>query len=361
MEQVEGLVSVIIPTYNRAHLCKKAVESALSQTYQNIEVIVVDDGSTDNTRDVVSYLDSRVRYLSQKNSGVSAARNMGMQSARGEFIALLDSDDTWLPWKLQLQLNVLRALPSAGMVWTDLIAVHETGRELYASYLTHLYTAYKYFDRAKHFRAANYIATIWNDCPAAWADRKFYAGNIFTPMFLGNLVHTSTVLLRRSRQEAVGFFDTSLVRTGEDYDFHFRTSRMGDVAYIDVSSIRYRIGAPDQLTSSELGACIARNSLITITKMIACARDEIKLPHSLIRQRFARSHTWIAMEELFSDTRSARGHFLQSLRLDPFQAMVAAFFLLSLLPTRLLRTLRDIKRKFVRISLVRRYSVASQK
>jgi len=168
-------------------------------------------------------------------------------------------------------------------------------------------------------------------------------------MFFGNLVHTSTVLLRRSRQESVGLFDTSLVRTGEDYDFHFRTSRTGDVAYIDVSSIRYRIGAPDQLTSSELGAWIARSDLKTITKMIACASDEIKLPDSRIRQRFAQSHAWIAREELFSDTRSARWHYLQSLRLNPFQMRVAVFFLLSLLPTRVIHTLRDIKRKLVRV------------
>jgi glycosyltransferase involved in cell wall biosynthesis len=317
MKQVEGLVSVIIPTYNRAQLCKKAVESALFQTYRDIEVIVVDDGSTDDTREVISNLDSRVHYLSQKNSGVSAARNLGMQSARGEFIAFLDSDDTWLPWKLKLQVNLLRTLPNAGMVWTDMIAVDDRGSEQYSSYLTRLYSAYQQFDPATHLGMAKTIAVIWDDCPAAWADRKFYAGNIFTPMFLGNLVHTSTVLLRRGRQESVGFFDTSLVRTGEDYDFHFRTSRMGDVAYIDVSSIRYRIGAPDQLTSSELMVWIARNNLKTITKMIACARDEIKLPDSRIRQRFAQSHAWIAREELFSDTRSARWHFLQSLRLNP--------------------------------------------
>jgi|SRR6267378_4283950 len=173
MGQVEGLVSVIIPTYNRAQLCKEAVESALSQTYHDIEVIVVDDGSTDSTREVVSHLDSRVRYLSQKNSGVSAARNLGMQSARGEFIAFLDSDDTWLPWKLQLQVNVLRTLPSARMVWTDMIAVDETGSELYASYLTHMYSAYRHFDRETHFRVSKTIAAIWNECPATLINEKY--------------------------------------------------------------------------------------------------------------------------------------------------------------------------------------------
>ena len=94
---------------------------------------------------------------------------------------------------------------------------------------------------------------------------------------------------------------------------------------------------------------MARNDLKTITKMIAAARDEIKLPNSLIRQRLAQSHASIASEELLSDTRSAGWHYLQSLRLNPFQARVAAFYLLSLLPLRLLRTMRDIKRKLVRV------------
>jgi glycosyltransferase involved in cell wall biosynthesis len=349
MDQIQGLVSVLIPTYNRAQLCKKAVESVLSQTYHDIEVIVVDDGSSDDTREVVSSLDARVRYLYQKNSGVSAARNLGMQSARGEFLAFLDSDDAWLPWKLELQLNALRLFPSAGMVWTDMIAVDETGSELYTSYLALMYGAYKHFDPAIHFRVAESIEAIWDNCPAAWVGRKCYLGNIFTRMFFGNLVHTSTVLLRRSMQESVGYFDISLVRSGEDYDFHFRTSRIGDVAYIDVSSIRYRIGASDQLTSSDLSIWIARNDLKTITKMVSCARDEIPLPDSSIRKRFAHSYAWMASEELFQDTNSARRHFLESLRLNPFQMSVAAYCLLSFLPTRLLRILRDVKRRLVRL------------
>jgi glycosyltransferase involved in cell wall biosynthesis len=343
MEEIPGLVSVVIPTFNRAQLCKKAVESALSQTYREIEVIVVDDGSTDNTREIVSSLDPRVRFLCQKNSGVSAARNLGIQSARGEFIAFLDSDDTWLPWKLRLQVDVLRALSSAGMVWTDMIAVDEAGHELHDSYLTRMYSAYERFDRATYLGRAKPIAAIWSECPATLAKRTYCLGNIFTPMFFGNLVHTSTVLLRRSRQESVGLFDTSLERTGEDYDFHYRTSRFGDVAYIDVSSIRYRIGAPDQLTSVDLGAWMARNDLKTIIKMIGCARDEIRVSDSVIRKRIARAHAWIAREELFVDARSARGHYLKSLRLNPIQARVAVFCVLSLLPVRLLCALQSIK------------------
>src|SRR6266516_2486605 len=88
-----GLVSVVIPTFNRAAIVTRAIESALSQTYGNIEVIVVDDGSADDTRDIVASYGERVRYFYQNNAGVSAARNTALRNARGEFVAFLDSDD----------------------------------------------------------------------------------------------------------------------------------------------------------------------------------------------------------------------------------------------------------------------------
>lgn len=93
-----GLVSVIIPSYNRGYIVGKSIESVLAQSYRQIEVIVVDDGSTDNTREVVAGFDDRVRYFYKENGGVSTARNLGLRECRGEFIALLDSDDLWLPW-----------------------------------------------------------------------------------------------------------------------------------------------------------------------------------------------------------------------------------------------------------------------
>jgi glycosyltransferase involved in cell wall biosynthesis len=99
------LVSVIIPTYNRAYCLGATVDSALAQTHCEVEVLVVDDGSSDHTREFV--LDQyrhepRVRYLYQENTGVSGARNHGLRAAQGDFIAFLDSDDLWLPWKLEL-------------------------------------------------------------------------------------------------------------------------------------------------------------------------------------------------------------------------------------------------------------------
>jgi glycosyltransferase involved in cell wall biosynthesis len=94
---VPDMVSVVVPTYNRANVVRASIESVLRQSHANVEVVVVDDGSTDDTQRVVESYGAPVRYLYQANSGVSAARNLGFASARGEFIALLDSDDQFLP------------------------------------------------------------------------------------------------------------------------------------------------------------------------------------------------------------------------------------------------------------------------
>jgi glycosyltransferase involved in cell wall biosynthesis len=109
----EPLVSVVIPTYNRAHCVGEAIKSVLDQTYKNFEIIVVDDGSTDNTQEVLATFGDRIRVIRQENKGVSAARNAGIREARGEWLAFLDSDDLWLPDKLGIQIADLRRYPEA--------------------------------------------------------------------------------------------------------------------------------------------------------------------------------------------------------------------------------------------------------
>ena len=114
-------VSVIIPTYNRAHLVGRAIRSVLNQTYQDFEIIVVDDGSTDNTEEVVkSFNDPRIRYIRhEENKGAAAARNTGIKAAKGKFIAFQDSDDEWLPKKLEKQMEAFdNASPKVGVVYT---------------------------------------------------------------------------------------------------------------------------------------------------------------------------------------------------------------------------------------------------
>ncbi len=101
------LVSIVVPTYNRAGNITKTVDSILDQTYKNIELIIVDDGSTDNTQDVLKSYADRIQYIYQDNAGPSAARNKGIQEAQGEFIAFLDSDDLWKPEKIEKQVELL--------------------------------------------------------------------------------------------------------------------------------------------------------------------------------------------------------------------------------------------------------------
>jgi glycosyltransferase involved in cell wall biosynthesis len=338
-----GLVSIIVPTYNRAEMCKNTVKSALAQTYRMIEVIVVDDGSIDNTRELLDGLDQRVHYFRQENKGVSAARNLGLSQARGDFIAFLDSDDMWLPWKLECQLNVLDYFPSAGMVWTDMNAIDSEGNLMCDSYLERMYSSYAYFNREKHFQKKQQLGGIWDRCPVPMANVQCYAGNIYQWMFMGNLVHTSTVLLRRDRQKSVGCFNEDLLRSGEDYEYHLRTCREGEVAYIDTSSIYYRVGAPDQLTAPEYMIWMARNDLKTVTS--ALENDvPITLPKNMIRQRLAQCHAWVGMEEFVENRKSARSHFLISLKYILFQKRTLLFYIISFLPKPLLNLALWVKK-----------------
>lgn len=131
-----GLVSVIIPTYNRAAFIGASIRSVLEQTYSNLELIVVDDGSTDDTDSVVAaYSDPRFRYVRQPNRGRSNARNHALSLAKGKFITFLDSDDMYLPDKVQSQVNYLRSHPGTGMVYTSAHCVDDQGEMLPNKYL----------------------------------------------------------------------------------------------------------------------------------------------------------------------------------------------------------------------------------
>lgn len=110
------LVSVVIPTYNRAKVVERALKTAFDQTYRNLEIIVVDDGSTDDTEAALAPYQDRIRYYYQKNQGASAARNRAIQEARGKYIAFLDSDDEWLPAKVEKQVALLESRPDLSFV-----------------------------------------------------------------------------------------------------------------------------------------------------------------------------------------------------------------------------------------------------
>lgn len=126
-----SLVSVIIPAYNAERYLKEAVSSVLNQTYQNIEVILVNDGSVDKTEEIAQTfkkLDDRVRYISVKNGGVAAARNLGINQSKGEYVAFLDADDALMPENIAEKINLYLQKPEVGLVHTDMAIIDEMGK-----------------------------------------------------------------------------------------------------------------------------------------------------------------------------------------------------------------------------------------
>ena len=352
---IPGMVSVVIPTYNRAAIIRASIDSVLGQTYTNVEVIVVDDGSHDDTRAVVESFGAPVRYVYQANRGVSAARNLGFANARGEYIALLDSDDQFLPWKLEAQVRVLRGFPDVGMVWTDMMAVNEHGDVLEQKHLRTFYDAHRLARLEEVLNSVGPLGGIWPAAPETIANAPVYRGDLFSQMLLGNLVHTSTVVLRRERLRRVGGFDTALTHSGEDYEFHLRTCSHGPVAFIDGSSLRYRVGALDQLTAPHLGIYRARNNLTTVLRWLELGRERIRLPDPLLRFRLSQAYGWVGEAELeYGDRGVARENLWKSLRYGVLHNRAAVLLLFAILPPSALPGARRVKRGIRRVTQRRR-------
>lgn len=306
-----SLVSVVLPTYNRERFLGEAIAGALGQTWPHLEILVVDDGSTDGTRELVETLaaqDARIRYLPQANGGVSAARNRALELATGDYIAFLDSDDVWVPWKIEVQVKFLEARPDVGMVWTNMDAIHADGTPFQSSFLKSMYHAYRRLPTGSPFEQFQSLGKIIPDISEQFAHVPAAIGNIYSTMFFGNLVHTPTVVLRRDWAAQVGRFDTTMKRGGEDFKYHLATCRLGPVGFIDAPSIRYRIGAGDQLTVRENNLSFANAYLRTIRDEIALHGAEARLSRAEIRELFCQAHDWLASEH------QAHGNSLSAIR-----------------------------------------------
>lgn len=347
------LVSVVVPTFNREHLIGRTIESVLRQTYDAVEIVVVDDGSTDGTAETIARgygSDARVRYVRQENGGPASARNHGLREARGAYVALLDSDDTWAPWKLSLQVRCMERHPELGMTWTDMAMIDPAGNVVDPAYLRHMYRAYRWFRDEDLFAATFPLREIAPDLADIVGERPLRTGEIFSQMVMGNLVHTSTTVLRRDRVDRVGGFDESLRLSGEDYDFHLRTCREGPVGLVDVPAIRYQQGMPDRLTAPRYEIALAENNLRTIEPVVRRDRARIRLPARMLRRRFASAYASAGYARLeHGDARPALAHYLRSLREWPWQPRLAKQLFFAALPFGagivLRRALQRLKRR----------------
>ncbi|WP_437200772.1 glycosyltransferase family 2 protein [Planctomicrobium sp. SH664] len=320
MSSPSPMVSVITPTFNRAHFLEECLHSILRQTYPYLEAIVIDDGSTDGTRSLVEQMqqqDGRIRYVSQPNGGVSSARNTGLKHAQGEFIALLDSDDIWHPWKLEAQVAALQALPESGMVWTDMSAIDSRGQQLHDRYLRKMYGAYRKLGPQSLFADNAPSAAV--SIPGHNDKVTVRSGMIYSQMLFGNLVHTSTVLLRRERALAAGPFNERFRRGGEDYAFHLNTCRLGPVAFLDLPSIDYRIGCADQITANRKNQVeFATAFLETIQNQLSQHSEFIHLSRRDIHSILSDAYAWMGTELRYANQPlPALTQLLQAVRHQP--------------------------------------------
>ena len=200
------MVSVVIPTHNRGNLIERAVNSVIQQTYKALEIIVVSDGSTDNTDEVIQTLtrkDERIRYISYHPAkGGNVARNTGIQAAKYDYIAFLDDDDEWLPEKLEKQMKVFLKDSEIGLVYTGVKSIYLSENTSYLS------TSHLCGDLSKKILLNNYIGT------------------------------TSTVIVKKSALEKSGLFDINLTAM-QDYDLWIRICQNSKIGVVSEPCIHY--------------------------------------------------------------------------------------------------------------------------
>jgi glycosyltransferase involved in cell wall biosynthesis len=229
-------ISVIIPTYNRSHLIKDAVESVLSQTYQAFELIIIDDGSTDNTKEVLTEYGERLQYIYQENQGRSAARNHGINLAKGEYIAFLDSDDVWFPDKLARQVPILESAPD------NVVLVH----------------GYKCIVDKNLQAIPGWELKLRNLYTLAERREETYENYLHS-----NYIFTSTILVRKTAITEIGGYDTS-TQGVEDLDFYLRLLLVNyNFAFIsEPPLIKYRL----QVYEKHLDECLKLDNPVRIAK-----------------------------------------------------------------------------------------------
>lgn len=284
------LVSVIIPTYNRACIVSEAIDSVLSQTYANIEVFVVDDGSSDNTQEVLRPYGRRLQVVRQQNAGPAAARNRALERAQGEVITFLDSDDLWLPTYLKRQISVLQRAGNRVPCSLCNAWIETPGQKKITS-----------FDLAWIFPPCE--EGMWLNVPEVVATR---------PVMFNQMA----AIRRQSLQKAGGF--NAGMRFWEDFDLEFRLSLRGPWAFIREPLVIYRRNTQGSLAEKALGdqIALAQVQAETVRRMLSAAAGQGSLAlEQLLRARVKRADWQLlsarlsAREEPFSSAlgRSLRG------------------------------------------------------
>jgi len=274
-------VSVVIPTYNRVGIITKAIDSVLRQTYQDFEIIVVDDGSTDTTREVLTDYDPRIRYTFKENGGIASARNYGIPAARGEYVAFLDSDDFWREEKLERQLACFSEHSEYGMVATRCSEITVEGL------LTAEITEGRY---RKQNRAGR-------------------SGWVYADLFARNFIRTSSAMIRKSCLDYVGYFDETLP-VCEEVDLWLRIARHCPIGFINETLTVYTDNpegvSTDRFPGREIWIRVLQKNY-----------DPARIPEKVYRKRMSRlyDHAGIYRQRRGEQTK-AKEHFQNALKFN---------------------------------------------
>ncbi len=287
MDASSPLVSIILPTYNRAYIVGRAIESILSQSFTDFELIIVDDGSSDNTEQVVnSFQDRRIKFLRQeKNRGVSVAINAGLRIASGVFIAIQGSDDEWYPHKLEQEVNVLRQSPkTVGVVYSRIEKIMRDGQKIYLP-------------------QDGFSPT---------------SGNLHKQILSSNFITPQATLIRRECFESVGFFDEDPRMVSlEDWELWIRFSMQFEFVYIGKVGARTAISS-DSLTQDQERRLLAREAIFQKHH-----NHFLRYPDIYIKQSYSIGNAFALRGEM----KRARSYLWTAFKKNPLNIRYAIAFL----------------------------------
>jgi len=304
------VINVIIPSFNSARFVVQAVQSALNQTYSPVEIIVIDDGSNDNTRVVLGPFFDRIRYIYQSNAGLSKARNRGIKEARGDLIAFLDADDQWLPEKLTKQWNYLKANPAVGLIHTDMYQLYEPGGT----------QSYVYFGKER------------------------FSGSYYSELFWCNRITISSVMVTRSCLDRIGLFDEEILGpTTQDFDLWMRIARYYPLAYVNEPLVVYRrhstSGSQNQRMMLE-DEYYVRDKALKADPALWQSLGRDRVMQWMFRNAFEAGYSNVDADDLAR----ARHYFCKALSYDPKSIRAWSFWVSTFLPLGLRKGLRRLKR-----------------
>lgn len=337
-------VSVVIPAFNRAASLPALVDSLLRQTHPVAEIVIVDDGSTDDTAAVAQALPGSVKYIHQANAGVSAARNRGIDAAAGEWIALADSDDLWEPEKLEVQLAALRLHPEVDWSVTGCTVVDGEGDPTSGRQgFERVFPVFAELGRSpeEHFSDGLTLCTV----AAAGGEHRVFAGDLYPLLFHGNVALPSSALFRRGLVERTGGFDPGF-RLAEETEFFHRLAAAAPAAVVTSPLVRYQQSDGDSLTSSANTPRLVENALLSLDRAIGLRSDlapEVREAYRTGRERLLLKLAYARLSML--DGSAARDAIRRAWKAGAGRSPRAlGLYVAGSLPTSALRALHAAKR-----------------